>query len=88
MGKQERQNFNDKILVVVYFDQRTGALQKNNKNHVLLLHVLQDFEQLSFNFFVYLVLLVTEKVVLAPESLFRPANGVRSTRSLVEIHNI
>ena len=30
---------------------------------------------------------MTEKVVLASESLFRPANGVRSTRSLVEIHN-
>ena len=29
-----------------------------------------------------------EKVILALESLFRPANGVRSTRSLVEIHNI
>ena len=28
-----------------------------------------------------------EKVVLASESLFRPANGVRSTRLLVEIHN-
>ena len=28
-----------------------------------------------------------EKVVLAPESLFQPANGVRSTRLLVKIHN-
>ena len=38
-------------------------------------------------FFVYFVPLVTEKVVLSSESLFRRANGVRSTRSLVEIHN-
>ena len=35
----------------------------------------------------YFVPLVTEKVVLVSESLFQPANGVRSTRSLVEIHN-
>ena len=28
-----------------------------------------------------------QKVVLASESLFRPANGVQSTRSLIEIHN-
>ena len=28
-----------------------------------------------------------EKVVLASESLFQPANGVPSTRLLVEIHN-
>ena len=28
-----------------------------------------------------------EKVVLASKSLFRPANGMGSTRSLVEIHN-
>ena len=28
-----------------------------------------------------------EKVVVASESLFRPVNGVRSTCSLVEIHN-
>ena len=38
-------------------------------------------------FFVYFVPLVTENVVLESESLFRPANGVQSTRSLVEIHN-
>ena len=38
-------------------------------------------------FFVYFVLSVMEIVVLASESLFQPANGVRSTRSLVEIHN-
>ena len=31
--------------------------------------------------------LVTKNVVLALESLFRPANVMRSTRSLVEIHN-
>ena len=36
---------------------------------------------------VYFVPLVTEKVVLVPESLFRPANCVRRTRLLVEIHN-
>ena len=30
---------------------------------------------------------MTEKVVLALESLFRPGNGMRSTRWLVEIHN-
>ena len=30
---------------------------------------------------------MTEKVVEASESLFRPVNGVRSTRLLVEIHN-
>ena len=35
----------------------------------------------------YFGLLVPEKVVLASESLFRPANGVWSTRTLVEIHN-
>ena len=29
-----------------------------------------------------------EKVVLALESLFWPANGVRSTHLLVEIHNM
>ena len=29
-----------------------------------------------------------EKVVLASESLFQPANGMRSTHLLVEIHNI
>ena len=39
-------------------------------------------------FFVYFVPLVMEKVVLVSESLFLPANGVRSTRLLVEIHNI
>ena len=50
------------------------------------MHVLHDFERLSFNFF-YFVLLVTEKVVLLSESLFEPANSVRSTHSLVEIHN-
>ena len=44
-------------------------------------------------FFVYFVALVAEKAVLAPESLFRPVNGVhaeqcmRSTRSLVKICN-
>ena len=38
--------------------------------------------------FVYFVPLVTEKVVLASEYLFWPANGVRSIPSLVEIHNI
>ena len=36
---------------------------------------------------VYFVLLMTEKVVLASESQFRPANSVRSTGLLVEIHN-
>ena len=38
-------------------------------------------------FFVYFVPLVTEKVVLASESLFQPANDMRSTRLLVKIHN-
>ena len=36
---------------------------------------------------VYFVPLVTEKVVLVSESLFRPANCMLSTRLLVEIHN-
>ena len=49
---------------------------------------VHDFVQLSFSFFVYFVQLVTEKVVLAPESLFRPGNGMGSTRLLFEIHNI
>ena len=40
-----------------------------------------------FYFFVYFAPLVTKNVVLASESLFRPANGLRSTRLLVEIHN-
>ena len=31
---------------------------------------------------------MTEKVVLALESLFRPVKGVQSTRLLVKIHNI
>ena len=48
------------------------------------MHILHDFERLSFFFFVPLA---TEKVVLALEILFWPANGVRSTRSLVEIQN-
>ena len=39
-------------------------------------------------FFVYFVPLVMEKVALASESLFRPANSMRSTHFLVEIHNI
>ena len=38
-------------------------------------------------FFVYFVPLVMEKVVLGLESLFQLANGVWSTRLLVEIHN-
>ena len=38
-------------------------------------------------FFVHFVLLVTEKVILASESLFWPANGMWSTRLLFEIHN-
>ena len=37
--------------------------------------------------FVYFIPLVMEKVVLASESLFRPASGVQSTHLLVEIHN-
>ena len=32
--------------------------------------------------------LVMEKVFLASESLFQPANGMQRTRLLVEIHNI
>ena len=39
-------------------------------------------------FFLYFVPLVTEKVVLALKKLFRPVNGMWSTRSLVKIHNI
>ena len=35
----------------------------------------------------YFVPLVMEKVVLASESLFGPANSMRSTRLLVKIHN-
>ena len=35
----------------------------------------------------YFIPLVTEKVVVASESLFGPANGVRSTRLLVKINN-
>ena len=42
----------------------------------------------QFKDHVYFVRLVTEKVVFASESLFRPANGVWSTCSQVEIHNI
>ena len=42
---------------------------------------------LVVTFFVYFVLLVMEKFVLASESLFWPANSVRSTQLLVEIHN-
>ena len=30
---------------------------------------------------------MAEKVVLASEILFQPANGLQSTRSLVKIHN-
>ena len=44
---------------------------------ILLSHKMHDFERLSFNFFVNFVPLVTEKIVLASESLF----------CLVEIHN-
>ena len=38
-------------------------------------------------FFIYFVLLVTEKVVLALKFWFWQANGMRSTRSLFEIQN-
>ena len=39
-------------------------------------------------FFLCFLPLVTEKVVSASKNWFWPANGVRSTRSLVKIHNI
>ena len=47
--------------------EKTQCLQQSNRYFPpLLMHVLHDFEQLIF---VYFVLLVTEKVVLASESL-------------------
>ena len=53
--------------------------------HQIQVAVLND--EPTVDQIVYFVPLATEKVVLALESLFRPANGVRSTRSLVKIHN-
>ena len=59
-------------------------MQKITKNlYCMFCIILSGFPLI----FVYFVLLVTEKVVLASESLFQPANGERSTCLLVEIHN-
>ena len=59
--------------------------QKNSKNCVLKFLLKEVLP--AFRCYFYFVLLVTGKVVLSSESLFRPANGMGSTPSLVEIHN-
>ena len=60
----------------LFFDAKT-------KLYVLLGHVLHDFVRVSFNFLVYFVPLVTEKIDLASESLFQPANGVQSPKFFI-----
>ena len=50
------------------------------------MHVFACFCAAFLSFF-FFVPLVTEKVVLASKNWFWPANGVWSTRLLVEIHN-
>ena len=75
------------------FDGRNQFFDAKTTFCILLSHKMYEIAQkITKNpgfkgVYHYFALLVTEKVVFASESLFRPANGVRSTRLLVEIHN-
>ena len=88
-----------KLDILVQFKAKTAAIlpktiQETKMSSFWIVKQLKtDLWNVQFSndsiFYVrYFVLFVTEKVVLALQIWFRPANGVQSTRLLVEIHNI